>query len=190
MNRGLELILLWLLLQAAVTDLALRRIPNVLVLSGLLIAFSLYLYGGAPGAWLDTSAAGLATGFFLFLPLYLLRGMAAGDVKLMAMTGAFVGPAMALHIALLTCVIGGGLALLMLVFNGRWRILLHNLKSILSPLLWRCIGIPAQAMPLSREASAGGIPYGVAIALGTLAVVLNAPREYLAQVNIHKETPR
>jgi prepilin peptidase CpaA len=174
MNQALELMLLWLLLQAAVTDLALRRIPNVLVLSGLLIAMVLHLRAGNPGAWLDTGLAGLATGFLIFLPLYVLRGMAAGDIKLMAMTGAFVGPGMAVHIALLTCLIGGGLALLMLVLNGRWRILLRNLKTMLAPLLGRCMGIPMHAMPVSREASAGGIPYGVAIALGTLAVVVSA----------------
>jgi len=176
MNQALELMLLWLLLQAAVTDLALRRIPNVLVLSGLLIAMLLHLRTGNPGAWLDTGLAGLAAGFFIFLPLYALRGMAAGDIKLMAMTGAFVGPGLAMHIALLTCLIGGVLALVMLVLNGRWRILVRNLQTILEPVLWRCMGIPMQAMPVSREASAGGIPYGVAIALGTLAVVANAHR--------------
>lgn len=174
MNQALQLLLLWLLLQAAATDLAVRRIPNVLVLSGLLIAMVLHLRTGAAGAWLETGLAGLAAGFFLFLPLYLLRGMAAGDVKLMAMTGAFVGPGMAMQIALFTCLIGGVLALLMLVLNGRWRILVRNLKTIATPLLWRCAGVPAPATPLSREASAGGIPYGVAIALGTLAVVVNA----------------
>lgn len=174
MNQALELLLLWLLLQAAVTDLALRRIPNVLVLSGLLIAMALHLRTGDAGAWLGTGLAGLAAGFFLFLPLYLLRGMAAGDVKLMAMTGAFVGPGMALQIALFTCLIGGVLALLMLVLNGRWRILIGNLKTIAMPLLWRGMGVSVAATPLSREASAGGIPYGVAIALGTLAVVVNA----------------
>ena len=66
------------------------------------------------------------------------------------------------------------LALLMLALNGRWRILLRNLKSMLWPLLWRCAGIPMQSESLAREASAGGIPYGVAIALGTLVVVVNA----------------
>ncbi len=176
MNQALQLMLLWLVLQAAVTDLALRRIPNVLVLSGLLIAMLLHLRTGTAGTWLETGIAGLATGFFIFLPLYVLRGMAAGDVKLMAMTGAFVGPGMALHIALLTCLIGGVLALLMLALNGRWRILLRNLKTIQAPLLARCMGIPTEPISISREASAGGIPYGVAIALGTLAVVANAHR--------------
>ncbi|WP_338769491.1 prepilin peptidase [Massilia sp. METH4] len=176
MSPALEMLLLWLVLQAAVTDIALRRIPNVLVLCGLLIAMALHLYMGAPGAWLDTGLAGLAAGFFLFWPLYMLGGMAAGDVKLMAMSGVFLGPELALQVALLTCLIGGALALLMLLLNGRWRILWRNLNVILRPMYWRALGIPVHAVPLARSDSAGGIPYGVAIALGTLAVVVNAHR--------------
>ncbi|MBB3223784.1 A24 family peptidase [Pseudoduganella umbonata] len=172
MNQALQILLLWLVLQAAVTDLALRRIPNALVVSGLVLSLLLHWRTGAEGVLLSTWLAGLAAGFFLFLPLYLLRGMAAGDVKLMAMTGAFVGPALAMRIGILTCLIGGILAVGMLVMNGRWRILFRNLKSLMWPLLCRVAGFPMQAVVIDRQASAGGIPYGVAIALGTTAVVL------------------
>ena len=172
MNPALQIFLLWLVLQAAVTDLALRRIPNVLIVSGLVLSLLLHWHTGADGALLSTWLAGLAAGFFLFLPLYLARGMAAGDVKLMAMAGAFAGPVPALQIAILTCLIGGLLAIGMLVVNGRWRILLHNLKTLLWPLLCRVAGYPVQAVVIDRQASAGDMPYGVAIALGTGAVVL------------------
>ena len=172
MNQGLQVLLLWLVAQAAVTDLAIRRIPNVLVLSGLGIAVALHWHGGPAGALVSTWLAGLAVGFLLFLPLYLLRGMAAGDVKLMAMTGAFVGPALALRIALLTCLIGGILAIVIVLHNGRWRILWHNLVAILTPLLVSLGGVPQTRVTLSRDTSAGGIPYGVAIALGTVCVVV------------------
>jgi prepilin peptidase CpaA len=67
--------------------------------------------------------------------------MAAGDVKLMAMVGAFAGPWPALQIAVLAVLAGGVIALLML--------------------------LPRQA----SKASVGGIPYGAAIALGTAGVV-------------------
>jgi prepilin peptidase CpaA len=177
MNPAIQFMLLWLVVQAALTDLALRRIPNVLVLCGLVVAAGLHTLA-APGAMADSLAgtwlAGLATGFFLFLPLYALRGMAAGDVKLMAMVGAFTGPAPALQVALLACLFGGALALAMLALNGRWRLLLRNLKMLLVPLLWRLAGVPVQPVRLPREASAGGIPYGVAIALGTVTVVLQS----------------
>lgn len=172
MNLALQILLLWLVLQAAVTDLALRRIPNVLVLSGLALSVLLHWRTGADGAVLSTWLAGLATGFFLFLPLYLLRGMAAGDVKLMAMAGAFVGPALAFQIAILSCLIGGVLAVGMLVANGRWHILAQNMKTLLWPLLCQISGYRVQAVSISRQESAGSMPYGVAIAAGTAFVVL------------------
>lgn len=171
MNPALQIFLLWLVLQAAVTDLAIRRIPNVLVLSGLALAAVLHWRTGADGALLSTWLPGLATGFFLFIPLYALRGMAAGDVKLMAMVGAFAGPMLALWIGLLACLIGGVLGLVIVLRSGRWRILGRNLATILAPLILSLGGVPQQRVPLARAASAGGIPYGLAIALGTLCVV-------------------
>ena len=85
MSNLLEVMLICLVAQAALADLAMRKIPNVLVLSGLLLALLLHLLGGQHWAPASVWLAGALAGFFLFLPLYLARGMAAGDVKLMAM---------------------------------------------------------------------------------------------------------
>lgn len=167
-----EVLLLWLVLQAAVTDLALRKIPNVLVLSGLVLALALHLLAGPPWTLLSRWLAGLLVGFFLFLPLYLLRGMAAGDVKLMAMVGAFTGPLQALDIALLSFAAGGVLGLLLMAASGRWRRGLANLRAMLAPMLLRLAGVPLQPVPLQPGQSVGGMPYGVAVALGTVGVVL------------------
>jgi prepilin peptidase CpaA len=167
-----EVLLLWLVLQAAVTDLALRKIPNVLVLSGLLLALVLHGLAGPPWALLSQWLAGLLAGFFLFLPLYLLRGMAAGDVKLMAMVGAFTGPLQALDIALLSFAAGGVLGLLLMAASGQWRRGWANLRATLVPWLLRLAGVPLQPVPLLPGQSVGGMPYGVAVALGTLGVVL------------------
>ncbi|MYM23078.1 prepilin peptidase [Duganella sp. FT135W] len=172
MFNAIEVILICLVAQAALTDLAIRKIPNVLILSGLMLALILHLLSGQPGAPVSQWLAGGFAGFFLFLPLYLLRGMAAGDVKLMAMVGAFAGPWQVLQIAALSVLAGGGMALLMLLFNGRWRDIAHNLKLICTPLLLRLLGMPLLPVPLPPKASVGGIPYGVAIALGTVAVVV------------------
>jgi len=172
MWNAIELILICLVAQAALTDLTLRKIPNVLILSGLMLALILHLLSGQPGATLSQWLAGGFAGFFLFLPLYLLRGMAAGDVKLMAMVGAFAGPWQAVEIAALSTLVGGVMALLMLSFSGRWRDGARNLCLIGKPLLLRLLGMPLLPVPLTRAASVGGIPYGVAIALGTLGVVV------------------
>jgi prepilin peptidase CpaA len=171
MFNALEVILICLVAQAAVTDLAMRKIPNALILSGLLLALILHLLAGQPWAPVTQWLAGCLAGFFLFLPLYLLRGMAAGDVKLMAMVGAFSGPLAALRIAVLSYLIGGVLALLLLLLSGRWRDSRRNLAQICKPMLLRMLGVPLLPVPLPPSASVGGIPYGVAIALGTIGVV-------------------
>ncbi|HJV02479.1 MAG TPA: prepilin peptidase [Burkholderiaceae bacterium] len=172
MNHAIALILICLVAQAAYTDLSARRIPNVLVLSGLLLALALHLLGGRHWAPVTDWLAGTLAGFFLFLPLYLARGMAAGDVKLLAMVGAFTGPGGAVRIGLLSCLIGGLMALAMLLYNGRWRALWRNLAALGKPLLLRLLGVPLQALPLPPGASVGGMPYGLAIALGTMGYVL------------------
>jgi prepilin peptidase CpaA len=176
MLNAIEVILICLVAQAAVTDLALRKIPNVLILSGLLLAMILHLLGGQHWAPVSQWLAGTLAGFFLFLPLYLLRGMAAGDVKLMAMVGAFVGPLAALQIGVLACLIGGVMAVLTLLCSGRWRESWRNVGLICKPLLWRLLGLPLAPVPLTPAASVGGIPYGVAIALGTAGFVAWAHR--------------
>lgn len=97
-----------LVLLAAGRDLAERTIPNRFIVVALLCAAAAHFAAGSP-PWYPL--AGLATGLLLFLPLYLLHGMGAGDVKLMAAVGAFAGPGMAFQIALATCIAGGALSL-------------------------------------------------------------------------------
>jgi prepilin peptidase CpaA len=63
-----------------------------------------------PAGW-QVFATGALTGLLLFLPMYLLRGMGAGDIKLMATIGAFAGPLLTLQIAAGTCLAGGALSL-------------------------------------------------------------------------------
>jgi prepilin peptidase CpaA len=172
MLNASEVLLLWLVLQAAVTDLALRKIPNALILCGLLLALVLHAQAGPPRELLSCWLAGLLAGFFLFLPLYLLRGMAAGDVKLMAMVGAFSGPEQALQIALLSFLIGGVLGLVLMLTSGRARQGWRNLRGMLWPLLLRLAGMPLAPVLLAPGQSVGGMPYGVAVALGTLGMVL------------------
>lgn len=171
MLNAMEVILICLVAQAALTDLAMRKIPNVLVLSGLLLALILHLLSGPPWAPLSHWLTGIVAGFFLFLPLYLLRGMAAGDVKLMAMVGGFTGPWLALQIAVLSYLIGGVMALLLLLASGRWRDSARNLWQICKPLLFHLLGVPLVPVPLAPTASVGGIPYGVAVALGTTGML-------------------
>ena len=155
-----------LVVAAASTDLQCRRIPNVLVAAGLVGAFftQCWLRGIPDGAsaWL----AGALVGFGLFLPLYLMRGMGAGDVKLMAAIGAFVGPQMSVEIAFMTWIIGGVWALAVVVLRGVAKSVGTNMLAILLSRGGLSPTTSGAALP-----SVGSLPYGVAIAVGTLSIM-------------------
>jgi len=163
----LDLVLLVLVIAAAVTDLARRRIPNMLLLAGWVAVLPLLLLSIQPGAALLGALAGALCGLLVFLPLYLLRGMAAGDVKLMATVGLFVGPYEALQVAVVTCCVGGIMALAMIISKRRVRTAMANVGDLLRPLWMRMQGMPAFTEPM-RQASVGSMPYGLAIAVATL----------------------
>jgi prepilin peptidase CpaA len=168
----LDLVLLVLVIAAAVTDLARRRIPNMLLLAGWVAALPLFLLSAQPGAALLGALTGALCGLLVFLPLYLLRGMAAGDVKLMAIVGLFVGPYDALHVAVVTCCVGGVMALAIIVSKRRVRSAIANLGDLLRPLWMRLQGMPAATEPM-RQDSVGSMPYGLAIAVATLLQIFN-----------------
>ena len=163
----LDLVVLVLVIAAAVTDLARRRIPNMLLLAGWVAVLPLLLLSVRPGAALLGALAGALCGLLVFLPLYLLRGMAAGDVKLMATVGLFVGPYETLQVAVVTCCVGGIMALAMIVSKRRVRTAMANVGDLLRPLWMRMQGMPASTEPM-RQASVGSMPYGLAIAVATL----------------------
>lgn len=166
----LELALLALVTVAAIVDLARRRIPNLLLLTGWMVAVPLHSLSDQPGPAVLGALGGALCGLLIFLPLYLLRGMAAGDVKMMATVGLFVGPYDALQVAVITCCVGGVMALAIIVGKGRWRVAMANVGDLLRPLWMRTLGVPAVTEPM-RQASVGGMPYGLAIAVATLILL-------------------
>ena len=166
----LDLVLIAILLLASAFDLRQRRIPNRLLAVGLLSAVVLHLSSGIASALLTTLLAGFALGLLMFLPLYLLGGMAAGDVKLMATVGAFLGPALVFQASLATYCCGGVLALLIVLFKRRGGAAFANVVGLLLPALMRMQGVRL-APATARAASVGGMPYAVAITCGTLFVL-------------------
>jgi prepilin peptidase CpaA len=111
---------------AAVFDVRQRRIPNWLVLAALIsgLALNTFLFEW-PG--LRMSLLGILLAFLIYFPLYLLRGMGAGDVKLMAAVGALVGPANWIGIFVITSILGGIAAVILLVSRGRLAAALGNI---------------------------------------------------------------
>lgn len=171
----LPLILLSCFLALAVwNDLRTRRIPNALVFGGAILGllFNAALPAGDGlfvqpfgGIGLLKALAGLAVGLLLLLPMYAMRALGAGDVKLMAMIGAFVGPGAVAGITLLTLLAGGVLALVVAGFNGRLKPMVFNTWQLIKYSMLRSLAgeVPKMEAPATPS---GRLPYAVAIAAG------------------------
>ena len=167
--------LIVLLLAATVIDVRTRRIPNALVASGMLIGLAVHAVAPAgdglfASAWgsigVVQSLLGLGAGLALFMPLYLLHALGAGDVKLLAMVGAWLGAPLLVGTTLLTLLAGGVMALLAMVLSRTSRQVLANVRFMLTTAL-----VGAQTGHLAGlEAPVPGrvrLPYAVAILVGT-----------------------
>lgn len=153
---------------ACATDLRSRRIPNWLTFGASLAAFVFSVVSsGFAGA--AASVAGWLVGAGLFLPLFLLRGMGAGDVKLMAALGAWTGPATAVWMTLYAAVAGGLLAVAVTLWSGYFWRMLRNVWGLL--MFWRIAGIQPHPELTLATASGPRLPYAFPITAGAVAVL-------------------
>lgn len=159
---------------AVAADLRHRRIPNGLVLAGMALGLlfqawaptgaGLFVTGGG-SIGLGNALFGGIVGLALLLPMYVLRTLGAGDVKLLAMAGVWFGPASVAWAALWTLLAGGVLSLTVAACSGVLPRVLVNLREMLLRTL-----VQAQLRRLPTLGSAtpttGRLPYAVAIGCG------------------------
>jgi prepilin peptidase CpaA len=172
-------VLVALLIVAGVIDYRTYRIPNWLTLSGAVfgLLYSTLASTVHQGFW--WSLGGLALGFLMMLPMYALKVMGAGDVKLMAMVGTFLGYT-GTPLAILCTFIAGGVAAL--GFASCRRVLgrmLVNIKDIASTATFSIFGGMQPNIGMAPGTSIGRLPYGVSIAVGTIGYVLANQLGYL-----------
>jgi prepilin peptidase CpaA len=155
---------------ACVTDMKSRRIPNTLTFGAAAGAFGYSLAAGGFPA-MGWSFLGWLTGAALFFPLFALRGIGGGDVKLLAALGAWLGPAPTVWLALFSALAGGPLALGLALSRGYARQAFVNLWGLLS--YWRVVGLkPHPGLTLdSAEAAVPRLPYSLPIAAGLLVTL-------------------
>ena len=91
---------------ACLADLGWRRIPNVVTFGGAALALVTAAATGGVSAF-GLAAGGWLVGLLLFLPLFALGGLGAGDVKLLAALGAWLGPRDVVYVALYGAIAGG-----------------------------------------------------------------------------------
>lgn len=157
-----------ILVEAAIIDGRQLKVPNWLT-------FHLAFGGLAYAAWmgglpmLGWALGGLAVGLALLLPLYAIGGMGAGDVKLLAGVGAWVGPQLVLGAFLASAIVGGLMALVMVArAKDPWK---HwfQMKAIGREILTVRDPVKLSENAAARKKSMLLLPYGIPLAVGSIA---------------------
>jgi prepilin peptidase CpaA len=154
------------LIVAAIIDGRQLRVPNWLTYPFALSGLVASLLPGGLGFW--SSLGGLALGLALLLPLYAVGGMGAGDVKLLAGVGAWIGSTLIVYAFIATAIVGAVIAIERMITSGRLALHLQRMGQITRE--WITIRNPSTlaALAAERKPSMTLLPYAIPMAIGTI----------------------
>ena len=159
---------------AAITDVWKFKVYNVLTIPLLLSGLA---YHGVTGGWegIGVSMLGCLVGFGILVGFYVLGGMGAGDVKLMAALGAWLGPLLTACLFLVSAIAAGLYALGLILFYGRVGETWNNLRVLYYRLaiLGRYLGsedrLESEVNAVDRRRRV--IPFAAMMGLGLLTLL-------------------
>ena len=156
----------------AVTDLWKFKVYNLLTLP--LLCTGLFYHGFVGGTGEFTgSLLGALFGFTVLVPFYCMGGMGAGDVKLMAAVGAWLGMPQTFAVFIASSLAAGCYALYLIIAHGKvtetyvnFKILWHRLRAI-----GRYLGAEdnVEAAVSRADRASRLIPFAAMVAIGVLA---------------------
>ncbi len=152
----------------ALIDLKTRRVPNLITIT-LAATGVACAAAGWSGLSVQSSLLGFALGFALMLPGHMLGATGAGDVKLLAGVGAWMGPALTLGAFAATAITGGLMAIAMVAWSGdyirHWAMFQtigHEIVTVRDPAL-------LSEKAAARKPTMMLLPYGIPITVGSIA---------------------
>ena len=150
---------------AAWTDWRTRRIPNWLTMPALVLGIGTHaLAAGWPGAKASLEGAGLAMA--ILLPFVIVRGLGAGDWKLMTAVGALLGPGLFIVALLASVFVSGLMAMVHLVRHGMVMTTLRNLVVLVRGVF--SFGFRSHPEISLDNPKLLKVPFGVAAAIATV----------------------
>jgi prepilin peptidase CpaA len=160
---------------AAVTDVWKFKVHNWLTVP---LMFSGLIYNSFDRGWagLSDSALGVLLGFCMLLVFYLMGGMGAGDVKLMAGVGAWLGTEKTFYVFLASALAAGLYAVVLIVMYSSARETALNLR-----LIWHRVGAVWRHLGAEDNIETGVnrsdrrrrvIPFAAMMAIGILSLLV------------------
>jgi len=160
-----------MILLASWIDYRQHRVPNwlnaALMASGMVVQTTLFGWTGLQAAFL-----GLLVGLGLLILPWLMNLMGAGDVKMLAGIGAWLGPKLVFWSFVYGAVIGGVIGLVMILVARRARPALVNLANLVAKCSSRQAAFSEMGSVRQMGEQAHLLPYGVPLMLGTLVVLI------------------
>src|SRR5260370_3013790 len=151
-------------LLAGWVDFHTHKIPNWLTVPALVLGMGMHsVAAGWPGAKTSLEGAGLA--LVLLLPLVLLRGLGAGDWKLMGAVGAFLGPLMFLFVLVGSILVSGLMAMVAIMRTHRVVETIRNMWVLVRGFF--SFGLRANPKISLDNPTLLKEPFGVAVAVST-----------------------
>ena len=172
------------MLAAAAIDWWKFKVPNKLtyplILTGWLLGLGNDLGLGAGEGSFGAAIAGTVLGFVLMLPIYSIGGMGAGDVKMTMGFGAWIaafqgfgeGSWTIIYAWCAGAIIGGVIALGMIIVRGRYRENMEHFRAILGDMV-KSSGVGEIAEKANaRRPRWHRLPYGVPLCIGFLGYLI------------------
>lgn len=162
-----NLVIAIILVISIMTDLRYRKILNIVTLPAILVAFIYYSFTFSLEGFFF-SGQGFLVGLGLLIIPFIMGGIGAGDVKLLAAVGAWKGPIFIFYTGIYAGIIGGLIALFILL---KRRELIFTLKKMLFSVVFLK---STKGSLLNKDDVQGSlsIPYAIPIALGALLTFL------------------
>lgn len=160
-------VLIILLVLATVSDFKTYRIPNKLILSGLVVCcYFQFLKGSFLSIFYSFITLFLIC--IVFLPIYYIRAIGAGDIKLFAMISCFVGMKQGIQVIIVAFIIGGVFSMFKLFRYHIFRIQLQSLAEYLTRSYYLKKIVPYSNISIKKK---NVIHFSFPILLSTILII-------------------
>ena len=164
-------ILIPAMLYASWIDYKERRVPNwlnaAIAVAGITVQAVFFGWSGLSAALL-----GMLVGFGVLILPWMMHGMGAGDVKLMAAIGAWFGPWMTLAAFALGAAFGGVIAVIMILASGKLWLAYANMATIMNKMSRPDTIFSEYGSAKSFGETSALLPYGVPLTMGSILLLI------------------